>query len=47
MAMVLETFFWITVTNKMKPEDIMEDNFGMFLVYYTTKDGIFGSNLQN
>ena len=29
-TMALESFFWTIVTNGMTPEDIMEDNFGMF-----------------
>ena len=29
-TMALESVFWTIVTNGMTPEDIMEDNFGMF-----------------
>ena len=28
--MALESVFWTIVTNRMTPQDIMEDNFGMF-----------------
>ena len=28
--MALESVFWTIVTNGMTPQDIMEDNFGMF-----------------
>ena len=29
-TMALESVFWTVVTNGMTPQDIMEDNFGMF-----------------